>query len=130
LGTFSLPETFITALGCNIRLTSVITDAPLTITPRSSDGPYGNCPHYVDGSCGECISKCPVGAITREGHDKRKCSRFVRKMRETMGKRPFRVMMKPHYQRLNGVERPVYRVGCALCQFGVPCTDKNPMAGT
>jgi ferredoxin len=129
LGTFSLPETFITEVGCNIRLTSIITDAPLTVTPRSHKGVYGNCLHYADGTCGECISKCPVHAITREGHDKRKCSRFVRKMREKMEKRPVRNMMKPHYQRLNGIAKPVYRVGCALCQFGVPCTDKNPVAG-
>jgi len=129
LGTFSLPETFITDLGCNVRLTSVITDAPLTVTPRSDDGAYGNCLYYANGTCGECIARCPVNAITREGHDKKKCSRFVRKMRDKMGERPFRILMKPHYQRLNGVEKPVYRVGCALCQFDVPCTDRNPMAG-
>ncbi len=127
LGTFSLPESFITDAGCNIRLTSVITDAPLAVTPRLDDGAYGNCLYFAEGTCGECISRCPVGAITKEGHDKRKCSRFVRSMREKMGKRPFRALMKPHYQRLNGVERPVYRVGCALCQFGVPCTDRNPV---
>lgn len=127
LGTFSLSETFITDLGCNIRLTSVITDAPLEVTPRLGDGAYGNCLHYTKGTCGECIAKCPVSAITRSGHNKKKCSRFVQRMREKMEERPFRVMMKPHYQRLNGVEKPVYRVGCALCQFGVPCTDRNPM---
>jgi hypothetical protein len=37
-------------------------------------------------------------------------------------------ILKPHYRFINGEwkeqEPPV---GCAFCQFDVPCMDKNPM---
>jgi len=42
LGTFSLHEAFISEAGCNIRLASVITDAPLEITPRKGDEPFSS----------------------------------------------------------------------------------------
>jgi len=43
LGTFSLHEGLITEVGCNIRVASVTTDAPLDVTARKSDDPYANC---------------------------------------------------------------------------------------
>jgi len=39
LGTFSLHEGFITEVGCNVRIGSVITDAPLDVTPRTGEDP-------------------------------------------------------------------------------------------
>ncbi|MBU1864392.1 MAG: hypothetical protein KKH94_12075 [Candidatus Omnitrophica bacterium] len=44
-----------------------------------------------------------------------------------MQKRPLKALLKPQHRRINGKKRVTYPVGCALCQFGVPCTDKNPM---
>jgi len=36
-------------------------------------------------------------------------------------------LLKPTIRRVNGELRPpIYPVGCAFCQFGVPCMDKNP----
>jgi hypothetical protein len=36
-------------------------------------------------------------------------------------------ILKPHIRRVNWVLRPEsYPVGCAFCQFDVPCMDKNP----
>jgi epoxyqueuosine reductase len=128
LGTFSLHEGLISEAGCNIRIASVLTDAPLEVTPRKSDEPYGNCPHYANDTCDECIAKCPTGAITSDGHDKLDCHLYGKKVREEMLRRPFASMLKPHRRRFNGVERTIYSVGCALCQFGVPCMDRNPMA--
>jgi epoxyqueuosine reductase QueG len=128
LGTFSLHEGLISEAGCNIRIASVLTDASLEVTPRKSDEPYGNCLHYANGTCGECIAKCPTGAITSNGHDKLDCHLYGKKVREEMLRRPLSSMLKPHRRRVNGVERTIYGVGCALCQFGVPCMDRNPMA--
>jgi ferredoxin len=127
LGTFSLHDALITEAGCNIRLASVITDAPLEQTPRISDEPYANCLHFARGICGECIAKCPAGAITEQGHDKQKCSWHGRKVREEMHKRPLKLLLASSQLRINGEIRIRYPVGCALCQFGVPCMDRNPM---
>ena len=126
LGTFSLHEGLITEAGCNIRLASIITDAPLEITPRVDKDPYGNCLHYTDKACGKCINKCPTGAITEKGHDKEKCLLYRQQVREEMHKRSLKLILKPKIKIINGEKRISYPVGCALCQFGVPCTDKNP----
>ena len=45
-----------------------------------------------------------------------------------MRARPLGAILKPLRQRINGKVRIRYPVGCALCQFGAPCMDKNPMA--
>lgn len=128
LGTFSLHEGLITEVGCNVRLASVITDAPLERTPRRSDDPYANCLYLTRGTCGECMRRCPAGAITERGHDKEKCSRYARKVRDEMDKRPLKALLRPSYLVVNGETRTRYPVGCALCQFDVPCMDKNPTA--
>ena len=128
LGTFSLHEGLITEVGCNVQLALVITDAPLERTPRRSDEPYANCLYLTRGTCGECMRRCPAGAITEQGHDKEKCSRRGRKVRDEMGKRSLEAALRPSYLVVNGETRTRYPVGCALCQFGVPCMDKNPMA--
>ena len=98
LGTFSLHEGLITEAGCNIGLASVITDAPLEITPRLSDEPYSNCLFFADGTCDSCIDKCPAGAITEKGHDKHKCFLYGRKVREEMQARPLKSILKPHHR--------------------------------
>ncbi|MHA1822361.1 MAG: hypothetical protein ACTSXM_00690 [Promethearchaeota archaeon] len=126
LGTFSLHEGFITEVGCNVRLASVITNAPLELTPRKNNDPYSNCLFFAKGICKSCIEKCPANAITEKGHDKTKCynygQKIARKMKIRLGSLP-----KPHSRRVNGKLRPPsYPVGCAFCQFGVPCMDKNP----
>lgn len=128
LGTFSLHEALITERGCNIRVTSVITDAPLNVTPRKNDDPRGNCLHYTNGSCRKCEERCPAGAITAEGHDKYKCWAYGQKVARKMFKE-YKEILKPHHRRLNWTYSQTSRppVGCALCQFGVPCTDKNPV---
>lgn len=128
LGTFSLHEGLITEVGCNIRLASVVTNAPLEITNRKSDDPYANCLYYRNGNCKECVKKCPAKAITEKGHDKIECYNYGQKVARKMISRIGQIL-KPHIRRVNGKLRtPSFPVGCALCQFGVPCMDKNPMA--
>ena len=129
LGTFSLHEALITEVGCNVRFASVVTNAPLDITKRKyGDEPYANCLFYSKGICKKCVEKCPVGAISEKGHDKIKCynneQKIARKQNLRLGP-----ILKPHYRRIDGKwKEQLPPVGCAFCQFDVPCMDKNPMA--
>ncbi len=127
LGTFSLHEGLITEVGCNIRLTSVITDAPLDVTPRQNDDPYGNCLYFTHENCKECVDRCPGDALGDDGHDKVKCRTYLKTIEKVMVKRLGSVL-KPTERMINGEKEISYAVGCAFCQFGVPCMDKNPVA--
>ena len=129
LGTFSLHEALITEVGCNVRLASVVTDAPLGIIPRKyGDEPYANCLFYSKGNCKKCVERCPAGAISEKGHNKIKCYNneqiIARKANLRLG-----VILKPHFRRIDWKwKEQLPPVGCAFCQFNVPCMDKNPMA--
>lgn len=99
LGTFSLSKHIITEKGVCGRFGSVITDAPLEITPRPYTEPYEYCTF-----CGACIRRCPVKAILPEGKDVQLCSDYVDDTRR----------------------RHAPRYGCGKCQLAVPCTDRIP----
>jgi epoxyqueuosine reductase QueG len=112
LGTFSLSDGFISSRGIAHRCGSVITRLVLPPTPREFSNHHSNCLHYHDGSCGACITRCPVGAITRNGHDKTRCRELV------YGTAPEKLSEKygvPH-------------TGCGLCQTKVPCEAAIPPA--
>ena len=114
LGTFSLSDGFITERGIAHRCGSVVTDMELPPSSRTATEPYANCLFYADGTCGKCIARCPVGAITEQGHDKARCGQYLR----DIGYSP---------QKLSGgydLETSV--AGCGLCQTGVPCEAENP----
>lgn len=111
LGTFSLSDGFITDKGIAHRCGSVITNAAITPTGRSCSDPWSNCLFFRDGSCGLCIQRCPVNAISRQGHDKGKCMEYAYgKVRSTVGE-------------LYGV----METGCGLCQTKVPCEAGVPV---
>lgn len=112
LGTFSLSDGFITSKGIAHRCGSVITTLTLEPTQRTYANHYGNCLHYRNGSCGACIDRCPVGAITRAGHDKNRCRELV------YGTAPEKLSV------LYGVSQ----TGCGLCQTKVPCEVAIPSA--
>ena len=126
LGTFSLHEGFISEIGCNIRIASVITDAPLKVTPRKSDDPYTNCLYHSTGKCKKCAQRCPGDAISEAGHDKLKCYLYGQMIQEEMTGR-LKDLLKPHLRYINGKEQWSYPVGCAFCQFDVPCMNKIPV---
>jgi len=129
LGTFSLHEGLITEVGCNIRLASMLTNAPLEVNVRKSDDPNGNCLYHAIGNCRICEEKCPANAISEKGHDKKKYYNYEQKINRKVNARIGHVL-KPHVRRINGELRSQNPpVGCAFCQLDVPCTDKNPMAG-
>ncbi len=127
LGTFSLHEGLITEIGCNIRLASLVTNAPLEITQRKYENPYANCLYYSKGTCRKCESRCPANAIDETGHNKLKCHKYNREIAKIMFNR-IGTILKPLKRRINWILRPEsYPVGCAFCQFDVPCMDKNPI---
>ena len=111
-----------------MRYGSVVTDAPLAVTPRASDDPFANCLHYAKGICGACVAKCAGGAIDEHGHDKQKCSAYGRVVEREMACRAFCEALHGNARTVDGKQVMSYSVGCALCQFGVPCMDRNPTA--
>ena len=112
-GTFSINDAFITEKGIAVKLISVVTELNLTPDVRVAKNHTENCLLCSKGICGACIKRCPVNAISKEGHDKIKCMQYVygeesRKLAESYG------------------ASPKAGSGCGLCQTGVPCEGKNP----
>ncbi|MGE5604044.1 MAG: epoxyqueuosine reductase [Nitrososphaerales archaeon] len=72
LGSFGLHRMLITDAGCAGRFGSVVTDAEIPfITPPARE----RCLYFHDGSCRECITRCPVNALTMDGAiDKQRCN--------------------------------------------------------
>lgn len=113
LGTFSLNEGFITEKGMAVRFTSIVTDCRLEPDKRTAQDHLENCLYFKNGTCGACIRRCPVGAITKDGHDKMTCRERCygeesKRFAETMGGNPEK------------------GAGCGLCQTGVPCEFMRP----
>jgi len=109
LGTFSLNDGLITERGIAHRLGSVVAAIQLPVTPRSA-GLRDNCLYHAKGTCGACVSRCPVAALSLNGHNKNICREHV------YGTAPREVG-----QRYN-----VAQTGCGLCQTAVPCEARNP----
>ena len=77
LGTFGLSRSLITARGAAGRFGSVVTtlEFPPTARPYKHHEEY--CLFLTDGGCGECIDRCPSGAITKYGKDKEVCRNYI-----------------------------------------------------
>jgi len=72
LGSFGLHRMLITDSGCAGRFGSVVTDADIRFT---TPPPKERCLYFHDGSCWECITRCPVDALTMDGAiDKQRCN--------------------------------------------------------
>jgi len=130
LGYFGFNNTLITKEGCSVILASVITDAPLSVTVRTIDNPH-NCLHYTSSKCEKCVTKCPSDALTKDGHQPEICLNYCTEVRSIIKELPIVKVLKKRYRKLNfESENHVvvsYPSGCTLCQFGVPCTDKDPL---
>ncbi|MEE8470115.1 MAG: epoxyqueuosine reductase [Dehalococcoidia bacterium] len=114
LGTFGLSDGFITPRGVAMRCGSVVTDLKLPPTPRPYSNHLANCLFYADGSCRRCRERCPGGAITERGHDKKKC--FTTLFLE----------QKPWIDGAHGEGYIGAYAGCGLCQTKTPCEDRIP----
>jgi len=111
LGTFGLCDGLITARGKAHRLGSVVARLEIEPTPRPYQDHHAYCLFYAKNTCGDCIDRCPAGAISEAGHDKDKCYAHLLKTRKYV----------PENYNFPGY-------GCGLCQVGVPCESTNPMA--
>ena len=107
LGTFSLNDGFITPKGMAMRLGSVVTLLKLTPSEKRYRHPKENCLQFRNEKCGKCISRCPAGAITEEGHDKDKCRAYIHSDPAEARRSEF------------GLQKT--SPSCGLCQTGVPC---------
>ena len=110
LGTFGLCDGLITARGKAMRAGSVVAKIVLEPTPRPYADHRAYCLFFHNGTCGKCIDRCPVRAITEDGHDKEKCRLHLGRSRE---------YVKETYK-FEGY-------GCGLCQVGVPCEAGIPV---
>ena len=110
LGTFGLCDGLITPVGKAVRIGSVIAAIQIPPSTRPYDDPHAYCLHFTENICRKCIPRCPVKALSEEGHDKKPCMQYTE---YTMNK-----YIKKEY----GFET----YACGLCQCDVPCTDKIP----
>jgi epoxyqueuosine reductase len=77
IGSFGLHHLVITDAGCAGRLGSLVLDADLPIESRAANsGSRERCLYYADGSCLECVMRCPANALDEdEPIDKQRCWR-------------------------------------------------------
>lgn len=112
LGTFGLSDGLITAKGKAMRCGSVVAYVRIPATPRAYDTHQSYCLFYSEGTCAKCIDRCPVDALSKDGHDKERCHRYV-----------FGAATR-YIASAFGLETHA----CGLCQTGVPCESKIPTA--
>jgi len=111
LGTFGLDDALITPVGKAMRLGSIVVKAPLEPDKRPYSDMHEYCLHFAIGKCNACISRCPAGALSNQGHDKIKCRAYVHSATPAY--------IKEHYN-LSGYS-------CGFCQTKVPCENGIPM---
>jgi epoxyqueuosine reductase QueG len=110
LGTFGLSDGLITSLGKAMRTGSLIANVYIKPNERPYRNPHAYCLFYMKGTCGKCKERCPIGAITHQGHNKVTCSKYVGMTRR---------YVQRHY-RFEGY-------GCGFCQTAVPCESGIPI---
>jgi epoxyqueuosine reductase QueG len=76
LGSFGINQQLITPSGCAGRLGSLVLEMDLNHLPA---GPMHEdlCLHKKGIQCLECVSSCPVDALTHDGMDKSRCYRWL-----------------------------------------------------
>lgn len=111
LGTFGLCDGLITPVGKAMRAGSVIAEVDLPPSVRPYDNHRAYCLFYSQGTCGKCIPKCPVGAISEKGKNKQLCLAHLFPDTYNYVKKTY------HFD----------GYGCGHCQTGVPCESKIPL---
>jgi len=110
LGTFGFCDGLITPVGKAVRVGSLVALARIQPTPRPYQDHHAYCLFYRRRSCLACARRCPVGALTDKGHDKRRCMRYTERA------------MNRYIRKAYGLDT----YACGLCQAGVPCMDRIP----
>jgi epoxyqueuosine reductase len=109
LGTFGLHDFLITDAGAAHRCASFVVHRPLKPNRVRPADIHAACLHHQGKKCMKCAKRCPVGAITAEGHDKERCYQ--------------RVAQSIKYCNRN---YHIFIYGCGLCAVGVPCEARDP----
>ena len=109
LGTFGLCDGLITPRGKAMRSGSVIARISIPASPRPFEDHHAYCLWYAKGTCKECVPRCPVNAVSEAGHDKDRCSAYLKVTRKYVG---------------DTFDFKGY--GCGLCQTGVACESGIP----
>jgi len=112
LGTFGLCDGLITPVGKAVRVGSVIAKCELEPTQRPYADHHAYCLHFRHNTCRECVGRCPVGALSERGHDKKRCMRYTEHA------------MNAYIKKKYGLDT----YACGLCQAGVACTYGIPQA--
>ncbi|MCG6536913.1 MAG: hypothetical protein L7F78_19955 [Syntrophales bacterium LBB04] len=94
-----------------MRCGSVVARIAIPPTERPYQSHQAYCLFYAKGTCKKCAARCPAGAITEAGHDKRKCYESMHPMIDEF--------VRSHFG-FKGY-------GCGFCQTGVPCESRNPV---
>ena len=110
LGTFGVCDGLITPRGKAVRVGSVVAKIALPPTVRPYIDHHAYCLHFSQGTCRECLKRCPAGAISTAGHDKTRCWDYLREVTAKYARNRF------------GIDT----YGCGLCQTGVPCESGIP----
>ena len=109
LGTFGLCDGLITLKGKAMRCGSVIANIQIEPTKRQYNDRNEYCLFFSKGLCGFCIKRCPISAISKKGHNKEKCEKYLDLTRKYV---------------ISNFGFEGY--ACGLCQTGVPCESKIP----
>lgn len=110
LGTFGLCDGLITPKGKAMRVGSVVAKIKIAPSTRFYNDHRAWCLFFADGSCGKCIDRCPVRALTTAGHDKETCRQHL-------------IASSAYVKKTYNYEG----YGCGLCQVGVPCETHIPV---
>lgn len=112
LGTFGLNNGFITKKGMAVRLGSVVTLLKLVPTEKRYHDYREDCLTFRNWNCFKCISRCPAGAISKDGHDKDRCYEYITSEALRIRREEYGLTNPPP--------------ACGLCQTGVPCEFEIP----
>jgi len=108
LGRFGVNAQFITPSGCAGRLGSLVTNADLGDSPLVTEKEL--CLHKNGRNCLVCVRRCPVGAVSESGIDRRLCwERLKANLAGT--------------EALKGLGKTTWV--CGKCQVLVPCSLKG-----
>ena len=110
LGTFGLCDGLITPVGKAMRCGSLVAQISIPPTMRPYKGHTEYCLFLSGGTCGMCMKRCPVGAITEKGHDKEICKTRCDGICTEYAKEHFKIDINV----------------CGLCQTKVPCESGIP----
>ena len=121
LGSFGLNRGLITASGIAHRCGSIVVDIALPPTERKGSR-TANCPFLETGGCGDCVSRCPAGAITAEGKDNVKCARYLF---EEIGPHVADLAPAAAFERTRSATAGRFGI-CGLCHTDVPCEGGIP----